>query len=357
MTQFPFMYKSFFWIVWMMLCLTRAYASVDSLRLEQEGSQYYVVHKVEQGETLYALSKRYSSAVDIIRQANGGLSQGLALGAVIRVPISAPKVVHASSASVVSTAVEPGMHEVKQGETLFSLAKRYGFTVEQLKLWNNMSSNELTIGQKLTLKAPVKDVVSDAASTQVKEQHSTPPQASDAAPLPARDSSMATDTKKAKESTQHKLEETTANVAEKESAPKLQGVEVAKAKGTRQMDMTALIDPSHDEGIEPYSPVSKENMTQKKKSDFKKISESGLAEIITEQGDTQKYLALHRTAPVGTIIQVENEMNNVVVFVRVIGKLPDTGANDKLTIKLTKKAAQALGAIDKRFPVQLSYIP
>lgn len=346
-------------VVSVMLGIGRVLAAVDSLHIEQEGGQYFVLHRVEQGETLYALSKRYNSTVDQIRQSNAGLTGGLSLGAVVRIPVAASAVVPSSSATVQNTMVEPGIHDVKQGETLFSLAKRYGLSVDQIKMWNGISGNELTIGQKLSLRATSRETSLPTNTVPQKDPAATQgtPSAKNVSARIAKDSLPKSEPGKSKELATHKLEETTANVAEKETLPSLQGIEVAKAKGTRQTDMTVLIDPAHDEGLEPYSPVSKENMTQKKKADFKRVNESGLAEIITEQGDTQKYLALHRTAPVGTIIQVENEMNNVVVFVRVIGKLPDTGANDKLLIKLTKKAAQALGAIDKRFPVQLSYIP
>jgi len=66
---------------------------------------------------------------------------------------------------------------------------------------------------------------------------------------------------------------------------------------------------------------------------------------------------MHRTAPIGTIMQVKNEMNNLTVFVRVIGKLPDTGENTNVTIRISKTAYDRLGAIDKRFPVEISYIP
>lgn len=93
-------------------------------------------------------------------------------------------------------------------------------------------------------------------------------------------------------------------------------------------------------------------------SGVKKMIESGMAEMIdAKSNDTNKYLALHKSAPVGTIMQVKNAMNGEVVYVRVIGKLPDTGANDKVVVRLSKKAYQKLGAVDQRFRVELSYMP
>ena len=85
------------------------------------------------------------------------------------------------------------------------------------------------------------------------------------------------------------------------------------------------------------------------------VIEAGLAELIEGTEGNRKYLAMHRTAPVGTILKVRNEMNNREVFVRVMGKLPDTAVNDKLIIKLSRSAYDRLGAIDPRFRVELTY--
>jgi hypothetical protein len=83
--------------------------------------------------------------------------------------------------------------------------------------------------------------------------------------------------------------------------------------------------------------------------------QSGLAELIEGTEGNRKYLALHRTAPVGTILKVRNEMNNREVFVRVMGKLPDTALTDKLIIRISKSAYDRLGAIDQRFRVEVTY--
>ncbi|MDX5338074.1 MAG: LysM peptidoglycan-binding domain-containing protein, partial [Cyclobacteriaceae bacterium] len=46
-------------------------------------------------------------------------------------------------------------HTVSQGETLYSISKRYGVTVDQLKTWNKIGSqNIISIGQKLVIFTP-----------------------------------------------------------------------------------------------------------------------------------------------------------------------------------------------------------
>lgn len=43
-------------------------------------------------------------------------------------------------------------HTVKKGETLYSISKKYNIAVQQLKKANNLSSNTISIGQKLIIK-------------------------------------------------------------------------------------------------------------------------------------------------------------------------------------------------------------
>ena len=90
---------------------------------------------------------------------------------------------------------------------------------------------------------------------------------------------------------------------------------------------------------------------------FTTKTESGLAEVIQGTEDSKKFLALHRSLPVGTILMVKNEMNNEIVFVRVLGKLPDTGSNENIVIKISQAAYNRLKGVGQRFRVQLSYIP
>jgi LysM repeat protein len=47
--------------------------------------------------------------------------------------------------------VEVVTHEVKRGETLFSIARRYGLTVRRLMEFNGLTTSQLSIGQKLRI--------------------------------------------------------------------------------------------------------------------------------------------------------------------------------------------------------------
>ena len=51
-----------------------------------------------------------------------------------------------------STKSEYFMHTVKKGESLFSIAKKHGVNVEDVKSLNNLKSNSLNSGQVLKIK-------------------------------------------------------------------------------------------------------------------------------------------------------------------------------------------------------------
>ncbi|NJO02059.1 MAG: LysM peptidoglycan-binding domain-containing protein [Bacteroidia bacterium] len=83
------------------------------------------------------------------------------------------------------------------------------------------------------------------------------------------------------------------------------------------------------------------------------ILDRGLAEVIEESSNTGKNLALHRSIPVGTYLVVKNAANGRTTTVRVVGKLPDIGANEKVVIKISKSAYQSLLASGRRFAVEI----
>ena len=80
------------------------------------------------------------------------------------------------------------------------------------------------------------------------------------------------------------------------------------------------------------------------------------ASSINEIDESDKYLALHKSADIGTIIFVKNKMNENIVIVRVIGTLPNTGINDKIDIRLSNIAFEKLNAKDEIIPVELTYV-
>ncbi len=92
---------------------------------------------VKKGDSLYSIAKAYNTSVDKLKEINNLTSNALAIGQVLKLPNSD------MSKNVIYT--------VKKGDNLYSIAREYGTTVDAIKKLNNITSNTLSIGQKLLL--------------------------------------------------------------------------------------------------------------------------------------------------------------------------------------------------------------
>ena len=97
---------------------------------------YYVVKKED---TLYSIAKTYNTTVDNIKKLNNLTSNTLSIGQKIRLndQIDNPK--------------EDNTYIVKSGDTLYSIAKKFNIKVDNLKEANNLTSNMLSLNQKLII--------------------------------------------------------------------------------------------------------------------------------------------------------------------------------------------------------------
>ena len=94
--------------------------------------QTYVVQK---GDTLYGISKQYGVTVEEIKLENDLTTNTISVGQVLRIP----------------TLETTSLYVVKSGDTLYTIAKRYGVTVNELMRINNLNSSLLSIGQQLRI--------------------------------------------------------------------------------------------------------------------------------------------------------------------------------------------------------------
>ena len=113
------------------------------------------------------------------------------------------------------------------------------------------------------------------------------------------------------------------------------------------IDKSTLLGSKNDKGVEELKSDSKES------DGLKKTIETGIAELIEVPDNSGKSLALHKSAPIGTLVLVKNLANNQSIWVKVIGRLPNS--DGKLIIKLSPKAFERLNAVDKRIRAEISY--
>ncbi len=348
----------------------------DSVGIEKIDGKRFILHRVDEGQTLYAVARRYGRSVADIKAANPDMADALRYDQVIRIPIpdgalskkEEKKIDKAikkqekeekkqasteNDAKKSSDPAKAGIHVVETGQTLYSLASRYGVSQSDLRKWNNLSGDNVLIGQAL--------IVSEKAYQDRNPSSPADTPARPTSPTPSRPTETRTNEPKTvpaatpKPTEPHTSEPKTVPPADPKPTRRNEqgsGTDESVSKNTpaTTTPTTATPKPAEPE-IESPRPGNDAPMPTR----GRRVSTSGVAEMIEGSG-SGKYLALHRSAPIGTLVQVRNEFNNQSMWVKVIGRLPDTGVNDKILIKLSSLAFTKLSPEDRRFRAEVSYI-
>lgn len=107
-------------------------------------------YRVKKGDYLGRIAERYGVGVSQIKRWNNLRSNNLRIGQ--RLTIYPRKAVASSSSSSSSSGKSPQFYTVKQGDSLWSISKKFpGVTVQKIKDLNNMRGNSLKPGMKLKL--------------------------------------------------------------------------------------------------------------------------------------------------------------------------------------------------------------
>lgn len=284
----------------------------DSVGVENQNGKKVILHKLDPKDNYYSIGRRYNVSPKVIIKFNNNAK--MTIGNIIKVPTdrpfteTAPAVTKApvhQNKPVVQPPVSqpqqqtptqqpsnngqdgtPTQYKVSPGETLYSIAKRFNTTVEDISNLNGLKSNSISPGQVLLVK-------------------SGNPMSAPAAP-PAN-------------------HPTDSIVAKRDST-----------------SMVTSSDSSHHMNANKFGIYEKD--------------EKGVATWMDDDGlDPNKMLVLHRTAPIGTVVKITNVMTNRTTFAKVVGRFTDTEQTKDVIIVMTKNVAQSLGALDKRFQVNLSY--
>ena len=98
------------------------------------------VYVVKKGDTLWSIANNFNVSVNDLKKINNKSNNSLSIGEQLIIPGK-------STDENVSTTI----YTVKSGDNLYSIARRYNVTVNEIKSLNNLTSNLLSIGQKLSI--------------------------------------------------------------------------------------------------------------------------------------------------------------------------------------------------------------
>ena len=290
---------------------------IDSIGVENQNNKKVILHKVEPKDNYYSIARKYQVSPKTIIELNG--IKSLQIGSVVKVltnrefddeKVAAPLV--AKSSSSISKVEKP--ITAKPEVTVIKA------DAQQARQTNQTALVDYKVGPKETLFA-----ISRKFNTTVDELKSL---------NNLTNNSLSTG----------QIIKVRYGTASDQYIPPTP-VKLPNTAG-HQSDST-LIDSTRNASDRLRAPA---------KYGLREIDEHGIALTIDDASvDASKMLALHRTAPIGTIVKITNPMTNKSTFAKVVGKFNENDSTKDAIIIVTKAAATLVGALDQRFQVNIVY--
>lgn len=130
-----------------------------------DGDVFYV-HRVKRGQTLYSISKTYNVTQKEIARENPDILMGLQPGQALKIPFAPEE----EQATETEDTARYYYHEVEDGETLFSLSRRYQVSQEAIKKYNPVLLEEELKARQI-VKIPKKQVkLAEGDTTRAKKE-------------------------------------------------------------------------------------------------------------------------------------------------------------------------------------------
>ncbi len=324
-----------------------AHTVFDSIGVENQNGKKIILHKLDPQDNYFSVGRRYKISPNVIMDFNKGAK--MQVGDVIKVPTDLP-FTSSKASSVKPNGAATMQYKVSPGETLFGIAKKFGSTVDELIMTNGLKSNTLIPGQILLVKStnPPAEGTAEVEKPAVKQ------------PEKAAEKPIVT--------TPRPVEKPVTAVTKPIEKPSPKVADNLPGKSTQKSDDVFIEKPEEPDTKLPPTAKRDSTAVSKDSLDFSghKIvgdkfglsekNERGIAVWMdNESVDPNKRLILHRTAPVGTVIKITNPMTNRTVFAKVVGRFTENENTKDVIVVMTKNVAEALGALDKRFHVLISY--
>ena len=270
-----------------------ASATIDSLSVENLNGKKNIVHKVEAKETYYSIARKYNVTPQSVIQFNSNKS--LQIGTILRVPTERPfeesTVINVSNKQESNTSAQTAVIDYKVAPREYLIAIAKKFNTTVEYLKTLNNLSSNSLSIGQIIKVPL----------------------SVSSELPASPPAISLD------------------------IPKLD-----------QRSINTPVDSSKSASERLKLPVARYGLRE--------VNERGVAIWIEDENlDGTKMLALHQTAPIGTVIKITNPMTGKSTFAKIVGKFTQNESSKDALIVVTKATADLIGARDKRFQAILIY--
>ena len=105
-------------------------------------------YTVKPGDSLYRISKSFGISIEVLKKVNGLEGDRIEPKQVLLVPTKGEK---RTRTAVKRHSIETELYVVRKGDSLYSISKRVGLSIEEIKRMNRLHSATLKVGQSLVL--------------------------------------------------------------------------------------------------------------------------------------------------------------------------------------------------------------
>lgn len=328
---------------------------IDSIGVKNNDGKKMILFKVKAKDTYYSIGKRYGIKPEALMKFNGKKKAILSIGTIIEIPTEIP---FKKSGKTKETAEAPKKETKKEKKERLAREAKEAREEKKHKLSaenNNDGTPEAVVEQPVAPERVVQPVVQQPVQQPVQQNNTPPIQYKVSAgetlyAISKRFNTTVDDITKLNNLTSTTLTPGLILLVHTgtHSAPPPPPV-INRDTNVAKRDSTSVVQVNID------SSNNERHLNANRFGLFEK-NEKGVATWMDDPGlDPNKKLVLHRSAPIGTVIKLTNPMTNRTTFAKVVGRFTDNESTKDVIIVMTKSVADALGALDKRFHVDISY--
>ncbi|MEO5571248.1 MAG: LysM peptidoglycan-binding domain-containing protein [Bacteroidia bacterium] len=299
----------------------------DSAKYKWIKGEKFILHVVKAQETWSSISRKYALLIGDLMNANLGVID-LKAGQLLNIPAKSSLAADDKKTENTSQVKNSGtenktaiMYYVRTGETLFSISKKFGSSVEDVKKWNNLPDNIVHEGQQLIVsyvpsKAEIKQEKKPEPAEIMTENKTAKNE-------PGKNAEVKNDT--AEESKPKDVPGSKKEEAQKETAKQEKNVEIKKAAAEESKPKDVLVVKTEEA---PKETAKQEKATEVKKAPAEESKPNDVLVIKKEEAQKES-VKQEKTPEIKKAPVAESKPKDVLV----VKKDPVT----KETIKPEKK--------------------
>ena len=156
------------WVLFALLTSTNNFSqplNSDQKKIRTIGTKNFLVHKVEKGQSLYAISKKYNVELKLLIDENPGSIDGIKQGQDLLIPIIDKQQNNNQTTTNITDTAGYITHKLMPNENISGVSRKYNLTENELKTLNPFISNGIKEGQILKIKKRTSLIITEENNT------------------------------------------------------------------------------------------------------------------------------------------------------------------------------------------------